>query len=65
MSTKDKNFEIETLKIKNISIYKVGIVVSKWNNDITENLFIGAKEVLLKNGIFRRKYHKDRCSWEF
>lgn len=52
MSTKDtKNSEYEILNIQNIETYKIGLVVSQWNNDITNSLFLGAKQVLLKNGI--------------
>ena len=33
------------------SSYKIGIVVSEWNHDITSALLAGAKEVLLKAGV--------------
>ncbi len=29
----------------------IGIVVSEWNNDITENMFLGAKETLIDCGV--------------
>jgi len=31
--------------------YKIGIVVSEWNNEITEALYKGALETLLKHGV--------------
>jgi 6,7-dimethyl-8-ribityllumazine synthase len=37
--------------IPNPKNFRFGIVVSQWNSDITENLFIGAKETLLKCGV--------------
>lgn len=30
--------------------FRFGIVVSEWNPDITENLYLGAEQVLLENG---------------
>lgn len=36
--------------IPNAKGLRFGIVVSEWNNDITNNLFKGAKETLLKFG---------------
>jgi len=36
--------------IPNAKNLRFGIVVSKWNTSITENLFKGAQEVLLENG---------------
>ena len=36
--------------IPNANSYRFGIVVSEWNDDITENLFLGAQKALLENG---------------
>ena len=36
--------------IPNAKNFRFGIVVSEWNPDITDNLYIGAKEALLENG---------------
>ncbi len=30
---------------------KIGIVVSEWNDEITENLFLGAQDALINNGV--------------
>ncbi len=32
--------------------FRVGIVVSEWNEEITENLYEGACQTLLENGVF-------------
>jgi 6,7-dimethyl-8-ribityllumazine synthase len=37
--------------IPNGADFKVGIVVSEWNDSITNNLFEGAKQALLDNGV--------------
>ena len=36
--------------IPNAKNFRFGIVVSEWNPEITDNLFLGAKEALLDNG---------------
>jgi len=36
--------------IPNAKNFRFGIVVSEWNPEITDNLFLGAKEALLENG---------------
>lgn len=38
---------------------RVGIVVSEWNNEITEALFTGAYNVLLKHGVKKEDIIKD------
>lgn len=37
--------------IPNAKQFKFGIVVSEWNSDITENLFLGAHQTFLDNGV--------------
>src|SRR3989339_2030320 len=37
--------------IPNSKNFRFGIVVSEWNADITENLYLGAEQTLLENGI--------------
>ncbi|MDO9261332.1 MAG: 6,7-dimethyl-8-ribityllumazine synthase [Flavobacteriaceae bacterium] len=37
--------------IPNASNFRFGIVVSEWNENITENLFQGAFETLIENGV--------------
>jgi 6,7-dimethyl-8-ribityllumazine synthase len=36
--------------IPNAKKFRFGIVVSEWNPDITENLFLGAEQALIENG---------------
>jgi len=37
--------------IPNSKNFRFGMVVSEWNPDITENLYLGAEQTLLENGI--------------
>ncbi|MGB0868524.1 MAG: 6,7-dimethyl-8-ribityllumazine synthase [Flavobacteriales bacterium] len=37
--------------VPNGSGLKIGIVVSEWNDEITENLYLGAQEALVENGV--------------
>ena len=39
--------------IPNSENFRFGIVVSEWNADITENLYLGAEKTLLENGILK------------
>lgn len=43
--------DYKVLNIPNAKQFRFGIVVSEWNRDITENLFLGAQKTLLENGI--------------
>ena len=36
--------------IPNANKFRFGIVVSEWNPDITENLYLGAEQALIENG---------------
>ncbi len=36
--------------IPNAKSLRFGIVVSEWNSDVTDNLYIGVKETLIENG---------------
>ena len=51
MSSKDKNLSSSAVEaLPSIEDFKVGIVVSEWNEDITGKLRDGALETLKKNG---------------
>lgn len=51
MSTADKNLsEYDKSEIPDASNYRFGIVVSEWNDDITEPMLNGAKQTLIDNG---------------
>ena len=49
MATRDASPSMDTLP--DGSSYKIGIVVSQWNHDITSALLEGAKDVLIKAGV--------------
>ena len=52
MATALKNLsDYNKENIPNGADFKVGIVVSEWNETITNNLFEGAKKALLENGV--------------
>src|SRR5574343_16284 len=52
MATEGKNLsEYKKEDIPNGADFKIGIVVSEWNDSITLNLLKGAKEALLDNGV--------------
>ncbi len=47
-----ENYSIQNkIVIPNANELRFGIIVSEWNSDITENLFLGAEETLLGNGV--------------
>ncbi|RMG76762.1 MAG: 6,7-dimethyl-8-ribityllumazine synthase [Bacteroidetes bacterium] len=51
MATSEKNLSLYNIDdIPSAEHFKIGLVVSKWNHDITSNLYQGALEVLLKHG---------------
>ena len=41
----------EKISLKNTAGLKIGIAVSEWHPEVTEELFEGAVKILLKNGI--------------
>jgi len=52
MATSEKNLsEFSREEIPNGADFKIGIVVSEWNTDITSNLLKGAKQTLLDAGV--------------
>lgn len=51
MSSADKNLSSYSGEIPNLSSKVFGIAVAEWNEEITEPLYEGAVEVLLKHGI--------------
>lgn len=52
MATEHHNLsEYDKNNIPNGADFKVGIVVSEWNDNITLNLLAGAKQALLENGV--------------
>ncbi len=56
MATEGKNLsEYDKNTIPNAKEFRFGIVVSEWNDGITEGLYRGAHEVLLENEVLERK----------
>lgn len=56
MATEGKNLsEYDKNTIPNAKEFRFGIVVSEWNDNITENLAQGAIKVLLENDVLERK----------
>jgi 6,7-dimethyl-8-ribityllumazine synthase len=52
MATANKNLsDYDKKTIPNASKFRFGIVVSEWNDTITEGLFEGAYNVLIENGV--------------
>lgn len=61
MATKNQNLSTyDKATIPNAKQFRFGIVVSEWNASITENLFKGANETLLKHGALE----KNIISWQ-
>jgi 6,7-dimethyl-8-ribityllumazine synthase len=65
-----------TTSLKNLSTYSSGgiqdvsakrfaLVVSEWNNEITDSLFSGAYDVLLKNGVKKENIVKKNVPGSF
>ena len=51
MATANTNLSnYDKATIPNAKNFRFGIVVSEWNPDITNNLYLGAKQALLENG---------------
>ena len=52
MATANKNLsEYDKTTIPNASKFRFGIVVSEWNDNITEGLYKGAYDALIDNGV--------------
>lgn len=66
MATAGKNlstYDSET--IPNGADFKIGIVVSEWNENITNNLCEGAREALLRNGVHEENIVIQRAPGSF
>lgn len=58
MATVNKNLShYDKDSIPNGADFKIGIVVSEWNDNITLNLLKGAEEALLENGVKQENIH--------
>lgn len=53
MATKNHNLsDYDITSVPNATGMKIGIVVAEWNESITASLLEGAKQTLMKNGVF-------------
>ena len=58
MATSIKNLsKYDKKNISNGADYKIGIVVSEWNENVTFNLLAGAKQALMDNGVLEKNIH--------
>lgn len=54
MASSEKNLsDVKISKSKNVGKLKVGIVVSEWNEQVTESLYSGAHKTLVDAGVTR------------
>ena len=58
MSAKQFEYYDKDFKVLNPDKLKIACVVSEWHNEITEKLFIGAKNILIKNGVQEKNISK-------
>lgn len=50
-SAQNISFKLDSNNHPDLNKYKIGIVVSEWNKDITKNLLSGAIDTLIEQGI--------------
>ena len=61
MATKNHNLsDYDINSVPDATGMKIGIVVAEWNENITAALLNGAKQTLMRNGVF-----PDDCAWQF
>jgi len=59
MASSEKNLsDVKISKSKNVSKLKVGIVVSEWNEQVTESLYAGAHKTLVDAGVTRNNIER-------
>jgi len=58
MSAKEFEESNKDLELLNPDKLKIACVVSEWHNEITEKLFNGAKNILIKNGVQEKNISK-------
>ena len=58
MSAKQFDHSNKEFKLLNPDKLKIACVVSDWHNQITQKLFIGAKNILIKNGVQAKNISK-------
>jgi 6,7-dimethyl-8-ribityllumazine synthase len=66
VATAEKNLSVyDKESIPNGADFKIGIVVSEWNENITGNLLKGAEQALLENGVLAENIHTHYCPGSF
>ena len=58
MCAKQFDHSNKEFKLLNPDKLKIACVVSEWHNQITDKLFIGAKNILIKNGVQEKNISK-------
>ncbi len=59
MATSEKNLsDVKVTKSQKVSSLKIGIVVSEWNEQVTESLFSGAHKLLTESGVLRENIER-------
>lgn len=59
MATKEKNLSAKSVKnTSDISSNKIAIIISEWNEEITDSLYEGAVNTLVNNGIQKQNIIK-------
>ena len=62
MATANKNLsDFDYSQVPSAKDMKIGILVSEWNEQITEGLYQGAMEAL--NNLWMHQFYSKRCSW--
>ena len=55
MNSKERDFtKVNTNDYPNLGNYKIGVVISEWNIDITKNLLKGAEDKLIELGVNKK-----------
>lgn len=66
MATKEKNLSAKSVSSKeNISSNQIAILVSEWNEEITDSLYEGAYNTLIENGIQKQNIIKSYVPGSF
>jgi 6,7-dimethyl-8-ribityllumazine synthase len=60
-----ESYKVDSNNIPDASNLKIGIVVSMWNNSITNNLLKGSIALLESKKYCSRKYSNYLRSWKF
>jgi len=66
MATKEKNLSAKSIKsTSDLTSKKIAIVVSEWNEEITDSLYEGAANTLVQNGIQKKNIIKSYVPGSF